>query len=281
MGGSGKTPFTLYVARGLRARGVPVVLGLSGYGSPASESAHVAPEGDLDPARWGDEPALVRWRLPDVPLMIGRDRVHAAQLAAERFTDHVLLMDDGFQHLRLAPHVNLLLDPAAPNMWCLPAGPYREPISGRRRAHLVLPSDEFGVVLEPTELTTPAQVPVDPHSLGGEVDALCALAQPFRFGLGLERLDLTVVEARWLPDHDPLTRPGLLDRLGETRPLVVSAKDWVKLRRRTDLGSRTFLIADYRLSVDPEPAFWGFLFQRLHDAFPDRGFLARVEVPSS
>jgi len=263
VGGSGKTPLTLYVADRLRQLGQPVIVGMSGYGSPAARDAQIAPPGDLDPSEMGDEPSMARFCFPDLPLVIGRDRVRAAQLAAEAFSDHVLVMDDGFQHLRLAPHLRLLIDPPGPNPWCLPAGPYREPIRGRRRADLVLPSAEYRLVSSGVRLWNVDRTRVTPAELPDGVDALCALARPWRFGAGLEALGLKVHQGRWQADHDPLTRPRLLDGLGIDRPLVVTAKDWVKLRQRDDLGTRRVLIADYTLSVDPESTFMEFVHNRL------------------
>src|ERR1022692_4001728 len=61
VGGSGKTPATLAVAQLLLDMGEPIVLSVSGYGSPRSEAASIAPMGPLPAAKWGDEPAMVRW----------------------------------------------------------------------------------------------------------------------------------------------------------------------------------------------------------------------------
>ncbi|MFX8929914.1 tetraacyldisaccharide 4'-kinase, partial [Acinetobacter baumannii] len=84
----------------------------------------MAPDGPLDPAGWGDEPAMFRWLLPDVPLVVGRRRVLAAELVHQHFPKAVLVMDDGFQHLPVKKHIQILLDDPTPkNSRCLPAGP--------------------------------------------------------------------------------------------------------------------------------------------------------------
>src|SRR5438045_2657408 len=64
-GGSGKSPVAIYLAKLLESSGHHVVMGCSGYGSPHSEGAEIAPPGELDPSEWGDEPAMLRWFLPE------------------------------------------------------------------------------------------------------------------------------------------------------------------------------------------------------------------------
>ena len=85
VGGSGKSPLILALVNYLRGSGRGVVVGCSGYGSPASESAKLAPEGPLDALEWGDEPAMFRWLVSDLPLVVGRHRVRAAEICAANF----------------------------------------------------------------------------------------------------------------------------------------------------------------------------------------------------
>jgi tetraacyldisaccharide 4'-kinase len=247
VGGTGKTPLTLLVADLLTELGHSVVIGASGYGSPRAEAAMVAPEGDLDPAEWGDEPALYRMLRPEIPLIVGRRRVLAAELCASQFAGSVLLMDDGMQHLPLAKDVQILIEAPGSNRFCLPAGPYREPYSRRSRASLRLgPGGDFGLR----------------YVFGGlrgetgenEVDVLCALGDPQRFVTMLEENGYRVMKRKLLSDHDPMSAPDLLDGF-EQRPLVVTAKDWVKLRSRPAPGVR-ILVAEYAVEVDGDLRGW-------------------------
>lgn len=255
-GGSGKTPVSLYLAQLLQKLGYEVVVSCSGYGSPASEAARMAPSGPLSAKEWGDEAALFRWTLPDLPLIVGRRRVLAAELCPD---DAVLLLDDGFQHLPLAKDLTIILDPANPkNPFCLPAGPYREPRFCRKRADLVL--------LDLYDLLEEAAV-VDPQGEPREIEEctlLCALAQPDKVVQTLSKLGVTVVEKVYLPDHDPLTGGTLISGLPKGRPVVVTAKDWVKLRERADVGERDFLIVKHAVRIEPEDRFEAWLQQRLH-----------------
>jgi tetraacyldisaccharide 4'-kinase len=114
VGGSGKSPVVIHVAQVLQGQGREVVIGCNGYRSPRQEGASLAPAGPLDPREWGDEPAMIREALPDVPLVVGRKRVDAAALVAAHHPGAVLLMDDGFQHLPLRKDVSIVLDPERP-----------------------------------------------------------------------------------------------------------------------------------------------------------------------
>lgn len=259
VGGSGKTPVTLFVAETLLKLGYQPVLSMSAYGSPAAEAAQLAPDGPLDPAKWGDEPALARMLVPGVPIIVGRRRVLAAEICAREFPDAVLLLDDGFQHLPLFKDLTLVLDDPEPaNSHCLPAGPYREPRRNIQRAHLRLP-DRYRIDARITRLTLPDGTPDRP----AVVDVLCALGRPDRFRRSLEEEGIGVRHLRALPDHDPLTSGTLWDGLAGDLPIVVSAKDWVKLRARGDLDGKPILIAHYQASIEPADAFSDWLNGKL------------------
>jgi tetraacyldisaccharide 4'-kinase len=256
VGGSGKTPVTLHIARVLLDAGVPLAVSLSGYGAPRSEAATLAPEGELDPAEWGDEPAMFRELLPSVPLIVGRRRVLAAEICSRQMPTHALVMDDGFQHLPLRKHLTLLLDPERPNRWCLPAGPYREPQRSRDRADLVLPG-AFRVVEQPLRWTDGDGMPAE---LPAAYDVLCALGAPSGFLAALPAHPVTL-ELR--PDHDPLTQGNLLSCFTGELAIAVTAKDWVKLRRRPDAHKFSWRIAHKEVTIEPADVFRGWLLQNL------------------
>lgn len=266
VGGSGKTPMTMHIAQVLRGLGREVAISLSGYGSPRSAGASLAPEGELDAGEWGDEPALMRWLMPELPLIVGRRRVRAAEICHERFPHAVLLMDDGFQHLPLTKHISIVLDPRRANQMCLPSGPYREPRSGLKRATLALPMDErFDVYVRPLIIRDEQGVELEDMTLNPEVDLLCAIANPRRLTGELMAAGFEIVDGKYLRDHDPLTGSNIFAGLSGERPIVVTAKDWVKLRRRRDLAGLDFLIVDYQFEVTPVEAFADWLEARLDE----------------
>lgn len=263
VGGSGKSPVALHLADLLGEMGHQVALSCSGYGSTASEAARIAPEGPLEASEWGDEAAMFRWLRPNLSLIVGRRRVLAAQLCHERFPEAVMLMDDGFQHLPLKKHLSiLLLDAGHRNFRCLPAGPYREPIAYRSRADLVLPG-EFSVAAQPLTLRDASGATAQTPS--SQVHVLCALGQPEKFVAALTELGVSIGESRFLPDHDPLTDGYLFKGWAPEETLIVTAKDWVKLRSRTDVADRRILIADHRVTIEPQDAFRAWIQSRLNE----------------
>jgi tetraacyldisaccharide 4'-kinase len=126
LGGTGKTPMVKWVARWLRRRDVRVTVVSRGYGAHAGGP--------------NDEALELEQALPDVPHLQHRDRVAAAKLAIEEFWAQVILLDDGFQHRRIARDVDVvLLDATAPFGFehVFPRGALREPATALRRADVV------------------------------------------------------------------------------------------------------------------------------------------------
>ncbi|HEX9172900.1 MAG TPA: tetraacyldisaccharide 4'-kinase [Telluria sp.] len=160
IGGTGKTPLTIWLAEALRAAGFTPGVISRGHGSEGTAPRAVTP--DSGAREVGDEPLLIA-RRSSCPVMVGRVRVDAgrALLAAHPEVD-VLIADDGLQHYALARDIEVVLfdGRGVGNGWLLPAGPLREPPSRRR---------DFTVVNAP-ELT-----PQLVAAVGG---------QPFRMQLG-------------------------------------------------------------------------------------------------
>lgn len=254
VGGSGKTPVALHVYEILRSMDYEVVISCSGYGSPAADKARPALPGALSAQEWGDEAAMLRWLRPEIPLVVGRDRVKAASLVHFEKPKAVMLMDDGFQHLPLKKHFSIVLDDPKPaNGRCLPAGPYREPRINRGRADLVIPG-KFEVKWSPPEFVEPLHgAPIE--SPEKTIQVMCALGRPDRFLRSLDHAGYDVVAEYLLPDHDPLLAGNLLAAVDREIPLVVTAKDWVKLKDRADIGVFKIWVALSEARIEPSDAF--------------------------
>lgn len=143
VGGTGKTPTVLWLARRFRENGFSVAIVSRGYGRVDSKAAHVTLQGSIPDAaaRFGDEPVLLARRLSHVPVWVGADRFQAAQQALQRHHADVVLLDDGFQHRQLHRDVDIVvLNAAHPlgNGRLLPAGPLREPAAHLTRAHALV-----------------------------------------------------------------------------------------------------------------------------------------------
>lgn len=132
IGGTGKTPLTIWLVQALQAAGMKPGVISRGFGS-AEEGAREVTAAST-PAQVGDEPLLIKQRT-GVPVMVGRDRAATgrALLAAHPDVD-ILLTDDGLQHYKLQRDVEIILfdGRGVGNGWLLPAGPLREPVSRRR-----------------------------------------------------------------------------------------------------------------------------------------------------
>lgn len=141
-GGAGKTPLVLALAKALTKRDYAARILTRGYGRHGKAIERVDPEGD--PARFGDEPMLLAQR-SGVPVFVGADRYRAGLLAQELPVTQriVYLLDDGFQHRRLARDMDVvLLTREDVEDVLLPAGNLREPLTRLREADVIVLREE-------------------------------------------------------------------------------------------------------------------------------------------
>lgn len=140
VGGSGKTPVVAALARLLRDAGErPVILSRGYARRKPSDGVLVVSDGRsvlVDAQASGDEPQMLARALDCVPVLVCADRHTAGLVAESRFGATVCLLDDGFQHLRLARDIDLLLVSSADlDERVLPAGRLREPLGAAHAAH--------------------------------------------------------------------------------------------------------------------------------------------------
>ena len=140
VGGTGKTPMTMGVARALRRSGYRVAIVSRGYQGVAERWGGIVSDGRkllMDCNHSGDESYMIACRLNDVPVIVGKNRFAAGMLAVNKFNSNVIVLDDAFQHLKLKRDIDLvLLDCSHPfgNSHLLPRGILREPISSLTRS---------------------------------------------------------------------------------------------------------------------------------------------------
>jgi len=143
-GGTGKTPVTLMLAEHLHAKGRRIGILTRGYRSAAEKQGAVITGRNATPfdlSLVGDEAALMAQRLPDCVIGVGADRIAQAQTLIRNHQVDCLILDDGFQHLRLKRTLNIVVVDATRGFGyglCLPAGPLRERMSALRAADVVL-----------------------------------------------------------------------------------------------------------------------------------------------
>ena len=145
VGGTGKTPAVITIAKHLQKEGKRVAILLRGYKRQSREKITIVSDGEKVCASLtesGDEAHMMARHLSDIPIIAGKSRYLTGRVGLERFNVDVLLLDDGFQHRQLARDVDILTLPATHPFGnpkgLLPVGTLREPPTALRRADLIL-----------------------------------------------------------------------------------------------------------------------------------------------
>lgn len=264
VGGTGKTPLTIALARALAQRGWRPGIVSRGYGGAQRTPAQVLPRGD--PAQSGDEAVLLA-RASAAPVWVGADRAVAArQLLKTHPAVNVILCDDGLQHYRLRRDIEIAVEDArgAGNGFLMPAGPLREPLSRRVDFRVVNapglpPSGAFQMNLEAREfyrLDHP-EMPLAANAfLGKRVHAIAGIGNPARFFQGLRDLGLDPVE-HVFEDHHAYTPSEL--NFTDCDALLMTEKDAIKCER---FGHADWYALRVEAALDPE--LIALLEKRLH-----------------
>ena len=268
VGGTGKTPFVAWLAQRLWKEGRSPAIASRGYGGTAGRGPRVVSRGRGPEVVWreaGDEPFLLARLLPAVPVIVGSDRVAAARHTVA-LGARVVVLDDGFQHRRLARDVDIvLLDAELPlggGGRLLPAGSLREPPSSLARADVVVatrcPTEAGRAQVERLVREWNLRAPVfrATHRLAGFVDsggesvpapsravAFSGIASPRSFFSSLVGAGVEVVVEEPYPDHHDFTSAdwshlaALSQRHQAT--LVTTEKDLVRLPHAVPGNSST------------------------------------------
>ncbi len=266
-GGTGKTPAVLLAAETLRRRGHEVAILSRGYGGTApKKDVTVLLDGrHTDWRLCGDEPWMIHQSLQGqgVPVLVCPDRAKAGELAVHMYGSSVVILDDGFQHLKLHRDLDVVLvnarDPFGGGR-LLPLGNLREPVSALRRAQLVIithadrvtapelkklradidAAHPDVVILESAhkadhvlDVRTEKKHPLS-HLKEKAVVVLSGLGDPLSFESQLEALGATIAQSWRYPDHHVYTERELrsIADLRGGLPLVTTYKDFVRLPER-------------------------------------------------
>ena len=244
-GGAGKTPVVIALANLLRDQGHAVDVLSRGYGRANSEISQVDLTAPNPAAYFGDEPLLVA-SSTGVPVWVGSHR-YAAGIAAEAASTirTVHLLDDGFQHRRLARTLDLVLVTAEDlEDVLLPAGNRREPLLALRRADAILLREEERSSVEPRihrylrpgAPTLRIRRTLHVSGLPADTDLLAfsGIARPQNFVDMLKACGLRVIDSAAFPDHHRYTASDmrrLAQRLQScgAQAFITTEKDAVKI----------------------------------------------------
>ena len=271
VGGSGKTPLVIHLAQLLTAQGLNVDVLSRGYGRDAKTIDRVGPEGSS--TQFGDEPILIA-RAAGIPVYVAANRYDAG-LRAEREFDSTgaHLLDDGFQHRKLARSADIVvLHRADFDETLLPSGQLREPLSALHRASaIVLRAEDRQLESELRGRGVRAPVWIQHRRLvvtpTSHCIAFCGIARPDEFFSGLRLAGIEIAATLIYRDHHTYSDADinqLIQRATHAQAFVTTEKDAVRLssQQRAKLASIAPLhIARLELSLEDEAAVTGQLMR--------------------
>jgi tetraacyldisaccharide 4'-kinase len=286
VGGTGKTPLVEFVAKVIGATGKKVCILTRGYGRQHPERQVIVSDGQAilaTPTEAGDEPYLLATNLlGQAAVICSADRISAGRDAIEVFGTECFVLDDGFQHLRLARDLNIVTVDAT-NPWgggqllphagggqLLPHGRLREPLSGLSRAGCVVLTrcdqvndlnplrQQIRDLIGENPLFESTMKPRRSPLPSGPVAAFCAVGNPNSFFEQLRSSGYELVAEKTFRDHHAYTQKDIDDltdaatRAGAKR-LITTAKDAVKLRSLH--FSLPYSVFEIEIAVRDEEAF--------------------------
>jgi tetraacyldisaccharide 4'-kinase len=273
VGGAGKTPLVIYLAQKLSQLGFTAAILSRGYGRQSLNDSYILPpeQAVATPAlTLGDEPALIRRRVPGAWMGISKDRFAAGREIANQVKRPAFILDDGFQHRRLYRDLDIvIIDQSQPlkTNRIFPAGTLREPILELCRCHMVVingmfdakdgvdpAASEVRAIHEKADLfyctqTIRALVPfsswlesraaVNSDIMPQSVYLTAAIGNPERFYRDIQRLGIEVRGARFFSDHYWIKPDDWRMCVAEARAksadaIVITEKDAVKLSQPPD-----------------------------------------------
>lgn len=285
MGGVGKTPLVAFLARGMVVRGVRPVVITRGY----------MPRRGVE----SDEARMLQELLPGLEVYAGADRAASIKKAEQTVGQAVYILDDGFQHWRVARDLDIVVvDAALPfgNHCLLPRGILREPLACLSRADIIVISrvdaqgaqaqqvrntclklNSAALIVEAVQRPSGITNLVSGEKRGAflpiqtDVVMLCGIGSPENFRSSLERLGAVVKKDIVFRDHHLYTKEEIAALVKECRSsalhtIVTTHKDAVKLRPffRGDEGIDIFVLDVEMKIVHGENEFFSRIDRLLH-----------------
>jgi tetraacyldisaccharide 4'-kinase len=302
LGGTGKTPLVMHIARLLQKRGrKPAILSRGYKGKAAAEINIVSDDSRviLDAVQAGDEPRLLAEKLPGIPVVTGKRRTVTGRHAIDNFRADSLILDDGFQHLALQRDLDLVLfsaDTLLGNGRVMPGGELREPLSALKRADAFIisgveqPLNEHERSFVKLLNTLFPDTPVFTGSYQAEETLLkatsgkqdtislqearrsplygfCGIARPESFRRLLEQNGMDLAGFEIYKDHHSYSTgdiKSLADRSNSagTQTFITTEKDYVKVREMLPDG---FSLLALPLVFQMGSGFNSFIAERLEN----------------
>ncbi len=261
VGGTGKTPSCVWLARALETRGLRVGIVTRGYGGKRSAPIVFSGNGAgvttlasaQEVAAGGDEPCMMA-KIYGHTVAVGEKRYNAARELLNQRDIDVFILDDGFQHRRVKRDADLVLLGHDTSGWVLPAGPFREPAKSVKRADFLLitaAENEWAPVIRSFRPDACFRGSLTPVALVGyqsnkwkeyplsllyrnKIVAVAGIAHPERFYRMLHEFEGDIVDILEYPDHHDYTATDWqrINRVGRIAELILTTeKDIIKLAR--------------------------------------------------
>ena len=235
-GGTGKTPFVIWLTKKLSELGYKPGVISRGYGGRAKKYPLIV--NDSTRARIsGDEPRLI-FQNTNVPVYVSPNRVEAAKQMIEETDCNVIISDDGLQHYQLGRDIEIVIFDGyrgIGNNLCLPAGPLREPIERIKSVDFIISSSssltkegiEENAIMkfkatEWVRLSDQKRVALDAWPLGKIIHGVAGIGNPSKFFATLKEIGFKVIEHSF-PDHYQFTEEDFT--FSEQLPIVMTEKD--------------------------------------------------------
>jgi tetraacyldisaccharide 4'-kinase len=289
LGGAGKTPMVQYIARYLKSEDHRVAILTRGYARKSSGmrvlNNPVKPsEASKSYLEFGDEPLMLARAMPEVPIIVNKDRHDAGRKAEQSFGADVLLLDDGYQHLSLARDLNILLIDATDTFGGFempPFGRLREPLYGLKRADAVIITradrafdeaqtraiikqfcgDSIPVMYFYSGITALRHLATgEPYEVknfaGWNVAVACGIGNPQAFADDILQVGINIVNEQFFRDHHAFTQADLDEitrsaKQAGAEAILTTEKDAVRLEGLTH-GDIPLYAAQVEIQSDDE-----------------------------
>lgn len=254
VGGTGKTPFVIWLSEFLKNKGYHPGIVSRGYGGK-SKTYPLTVTPNSDPHQVGDEAVLLAMRA-HCPVVIDPDRVKAVKYLLENHDCNIIISDDGLQHYRLGRDIEIVIidgERQMGNGFCLPAGPLREPVTRLNTVDFIVINTihktidinidkilesnytpEYNMFLTPGNiynLSSPELEVIPDYFLGEPIHAVAGIGNPERFFAQLRNFGLSIWPHSF-SDHHRFTEKDLNFSI-ETK-IIMTEKDAVKCRNFSD-----------------------------------------------
>ena len=239
VGGTGKTPFVIWLSKLLEDQGYKPGIVSRGYGSKSNQYPLII-DNDSRVADSGDEPLIIH-RNTNRPVCVSPNRTEAVKKLLQETDADIIISDDGLQHYKLNRDIEIIVFDGLRgigNNLCLPAGPLREPLERTKDADFIVSStkrleiDEIHedclMTYKPLEwvrLSDNKRFPANDWPLSRSVHAVAGIGNPSKFYSTLSSLGLNIMEHSF-PDHYQFKEEDL--DFEDNHPILMTEKDAVR-----------------------------------------------------